>query len=183
MARDGDVSRDFYQGPSREVLTALSGLDKIFDAAAGVASRNIQTFDNSKFKRYQFPTIDHDTITSITYAVTTIGGIRLVLKDMRGLLDDVYKLVKKLKQLSKLSEPEAKSETEKETTFDGVSLSLKIKEKDITIRPGDDIEQIVLSEVDQMEEASLTNAEIKQRTPGKKLAANSKRAKGKKKNT
>ncbi|WP_248447017.1 hypothetical protein [Sinorhizobium meliloti] len=97
---DGIEPNSQYWGLDPELNELLSRLEEDAQFEGIESKHDFKKFDHGKFKQFQFPTIDVETLQTITYVcVTTAAGANFI-KTLLDIIDKSLDVRKKLKDVT-----------------------------------------------------------------------------------
>lgn len=112
-----------YWGLDAELGELLSQLEEDAQFEGIERKHDIKKFDHGKFKKFQFPAIDVETLQTITYVcVTTAAGANFI-KTLMEIIDKYLDIRKKLKDVTEYGSQH--KELALEVELDGATLDLK----------------------------------------------------------
>ncbi|ARO23745.1 hypothetical protein CO659_25295 [Rhizobium sp. S9] len=84
-------------GPDHELSELLKRLEIEANAAGVEKTSDFLRVDHGKFVQHQFPTIDHETIETITYICVTTAALANFTKVLAEIVDKVLSIREKLR--------------------------------------------------------------------------------------
>src|SRR4051794_15969113 len=84
--QDWDKPMADYFSPDQDMLDAIEALLTQGRSSECIISKDHIKIDNGKGRQYQFPTIDHETMTTITMAFGSLAACGVFIKNVTDIL-------------------------------------------------------------------------------------------------